>query len=377
MIIGTKNSVAIIGGGIAGLSLAYFLEKRGVLATIFDEYSEVNASNCSQGAATVKGLKVARSSLFQAKISGHSLLLNMIQDVTTSLKLTKPLYKFGVYEPFETLSEFQKNAQRIYKNEFLGPFDVEYFGKALSDEVPNYIFNAPSYFYPRDFFFDTKRFISGLKKTLRSRGVMFIEKTIRNIERLQKKPLNTQLFQIAGRQYTYVFICCSKGIPSLLEGMNLTTPYMKEKSGIIIKNDNIYGHLHGIKFGTKSINFLGGLRVGSCDFKGRICSEVLNEGKSSLRKLFLKYISSRELNQITKSNTTVSQLEFDHLIGTRVLGKRGSPIIEQVDKYNDKWKNLWIISGLYKSGYYLGPYFGSLIADKFPEILSQRELKVY
>ena len=55
----SDKQVAIIGGGIAGLSLAYYLQKQGLKVAVFDREEANKASMCSQGVITVKGLRVA------------------------------------------------------------------------------------------------------------------------------------------------------------------------------------------------------------------------------------------------------------------------------------------------------------------------------
>ena len=45
----SDKQVAIIGGGIAGLSLAYYLQKQGLKVAVFDREEANKASMCSQG----------------------------------------------------------------------------------------------------------------------------------------------------------------------------------------------------------------------------------------------------------------------------------------------------------------------------------------
>ena len=81
----SDKKVAIIGAGIAGLSLAYFLQKRGLRVTLFDREEPKNASVCSQGVITVKGLRIAEKAIFDAKLKGPSVLLDILNDVQSNV----------------------------------------------------------------------------------------------------------------------------------------------------------------------------------------------------------------------------------------------------------------------------------------------------
>ena len=76
-----NKSIAIVGSGIAGLSLGYYLVRNGFKVTIFDTSDKPNASQCSQGVATIKGLKFSDRPLFHAKLEGHRFLLEMLEEL--------------------------------------------------------------------------------------------------------------------------------------------------------------------------------------------------------------------------------------------------------------------------------------------------------
>lgn len=360
----SEKKVAIIGAGIAGLSLAYFLQKRGLRVTLFDREEPKNASVCSQGVITVKGLRIAEKAIFDAKLKGPSVLLEILNDVQSNVDGVGELFRFGVIEPYSELKDFQKTASRIYRREFLGAYDV-----TISKHAENSLLEGSQrdamasnsvggLYYPKDFNFNTQKFLPALKSLLQARGAKFFNLDIKNIEVLQNNRESNEYFSIDKQDFDTVFLACSIGINPLLNTLGLNQVKMKQKAGVTLEISDASMKWAGIKSGVMSINFVNKVRVGSFDFElpdsGDLTPEILEAGSEALTDFYHAHLGTSLLSK---------DFQVKPYWGVRVTGPGRMPIMGTASSGHDVFKHLWIFSGFYKSGYSLAPYFAQMIAE--------------
>lgn len=90
-----------------------------------------------------------------------------------------------------------------------------------------------------------------------------------------------------------------------------------------------------------------------------------NEGPRSMKGI--KDIKNTGKSKTTATKTSYGQASWKVLKGVRVQGPKSLPLVGPLGEPRDFGNNLWIMSGFYKSGYALAPYFSKLIA---PELLN-------
>lgn len=364
----TKKKIAIIGGGISGLSIAYYLIKKGFKPTIFDPNPYENASFCSQGVATSKGLKEARKPLFRAKLSGHVLLEKIILDIESHYP-GLVLHKKGVFEPFGSNDEYLSKVQRIYRWDKPEDFGVKVINRQSRASAEKEAFEKMNVdaegalFYPEDYFFNTPLFLESLTRYLAEKGCEFVSKVAKILQAKQKDLEKSPTYQIDGRDFDHVFLCCSVGMNELLTASGLKPIKSRLKSGITLEISSNSMDFHGIKSGLHSINFLGQLRVGSHDYVGEPSKQVFEKARDFLSGFFHKFFSAQKFELSSFSLDENPNAASRYLKGTRVNGWDRNPLVGSLNISDPLWKNVWISSGFHKSGYCLGPYFGRLLVD--------------
>jgi len=121
-----KQRVVVVGRGIIGLSVAHRLVKAGfkdiVICGLKNNIGF--ASSAAIGLSTVRGARLSRAPLFEAKLLGHSLFSRWLTEISKDSNSDIP-FRLGTFESFGSIPEFQKISQRIYNREFRGLSDIE------------------------------------------------------------------------------------------------------------------------------------------------------------------------------------------------------------------------------------------------------------
>ena len=110
------------------------------------------------GVITVKGLRVAEKPIFDAKLKGPSILLEMLNDVQSNVDGVGELFRFGVIEPYSELEDFQRIAARIYRREFLGAYNVN-----ILKHTENYLLETSQREAPGQNFYGWSLLFKGLQ----------------------------------------------------------------------------------------------------------------------------------------------------------------------------------------------------------------------
>ncbi|WP_176736206.1 NAD(P)/FAD-dependent oxidoreductase [Oligoflexus tunisiensis] len=178
-----EQSIAIIGRGLAGLTLAFRMVQAGLRPTIFGKaHGPANASRCAQGIVCNKGLIFAESPLFRAKLQSLKNLEAWLSTVEKASGLTIPRTWIGVDEPYWSEEDFQTTVARVYRGNFWGCYRPKNRPAHpwLSD------FKKPEGYlhYPDDAWFDVDRAMNALEKACVLQGAPFIEETIADLKPL-------------------------------------------------------------------------------------------------------------------------------------------------------------------------------------------------
>ena len=156
--------VAVVGRGIAGLCLARELLQttQKSIALIGPEQAMSGSGTIvAQGISAVRGLVLAKDSLFAAKLAGHHHLRTWLPKISGEAGLEVPFHDGGIGEMATSLSEFQVGMDRAYHRRFLGvfgPIAGNFSGSGLK---------AFGVLHREDFWFDPQEALRALELVLR------------------------------------------------------------------------------------------------------------------------------------------------------------------------------------------------------------------
>lgn len=397
-----NRAVAVIGGGISGLSLAYFFHQQGFLVDVFDAFLEhrvskrarlLSASKCAQGVATIKGLRLADTPLFDAKIKGHEVFKDLLAFLSKEEGL--PLMNLGVLEPFVSDQDKNRVMDRVFRRVDLASLNVEILDKAALEEFHVRLSSAldleGAFYFPDDYTYDPLKVLECLREYLVKNGVRFYKKNIiaSNLkldfatnqflkiaidDRLNLKGMNTQDNRKTGksmddqkneRLYENVFLATGAHLNHFWEKGFGEALYTRYTPGIAIKLEVSDGRLpNGLKSGTKSLRAdLCQVSVGAFDLKSRRTQESATSFINELQNLDYGQVRNDLLGSFIGSCPEIQSLHREVFVaGMRMSGKRNHPLIGRVSSSDPLWSKVWLFTGFHKSGYSVAPYLASEIA---------------
>lgn len=173
-----KKSVAVVGAGIVGLNLAYYLHLEGFEVTLLSKRSQSRASDAAQGLICNKGLLIPQTALFDAKIKS----LSWVKDWLTQLEKHsgQAIQKdfSGILEPYATAKEFTTITKRVYRGSFWGLFGTQHSCNKYSPwSSPHQGF----LYYRGDGWFNAQQALRALETFLRAEGVRWLDTKIGRI----------------------------------------------------------------------------------------------------------------------------------------------------------------------------------------------------
>lgn len=178
-----KHSFAIIGRGLAGLTLAFRMVEAGYRPTIWGAArGPANASRCAQGIVCNKGLIFAESPLFRAKLQALKKLETWLAQVETASGQTIPRSWIGVDEPYWTEADFQKTVQRVFRGNFWGCYRSQ--NRAARAGIADFKTPEGYLHYPGDAWFDVDATMNALEKACETSGASFIDETVSDLKPL-------------------------------------------------------------------------------------------------------------------------------------------------------------------------------------------------
>lgn len=166
-----KQTVHIIGRGIAGLALGFELATRGIKVILHGpSQCAGSATSAAVGVCSVKGNFEASTPLFAAKIAAQSELLPWLQRIEKFAGATIPKLQ-GLIEPFFDLQGYETIRERVFHKKFTGcnrSFLIN------SSKLKSYLQGARGAFsFPADFWFDPLVALNTLEAALTQLGAQF------------------------------------------------------------------------------------------------------------------------------------------------------------------------------------------------------------
>lgn len=212
-----KIDVAIIGRGIAGLSLARELLQKTTksIAVIGPEKTLVGSGTAvAQGISTIRGLVLANDAVFAAKLAGHRHLLPWLKAVSRESGLEIDFHGGGVGEVSTTLEAFREGMDRAYHRRFQGVFGP------VAGHFSGSAHRAYGVLHQGDFWFDPEEALKALEAALLKAGARFstISKIVSSVG-LQGSG-QVQIITDDGESMTasQVVFAAGANTPTLLEG---------------------------------------------------------------------------------------------------------------------------------------------------------------
>ena len=206
--------VVIIGGGIAGLTLAFSLLNRGLKPLIINDPNDKNAASpATHGISTIKGILESDQSLFGEKLAGHRGFLNWLRSVETAAGISRPneVAVCGVRESFINLKHFQKEFGRIYRRDFTGAKCVTY-----SQGGPEFF----SCFYPSDWWVKPEHLFQVLRRAVQRLGGVFMDDRVHAVTHKNSGEWTIESLR-EERDVRQLAICAGAGTPALVKELKI------------------------------------------------------------------------------------------------------------------------------------------------------------
>ncbi|MCY4380066.1 MAG: hypothetical protein OXC40_00645 [Proteobacteria bacterium] len=383
------SQVMIVGGGIAGLSLAYhFIAKKTPFRLYCDPQDALSASTIAQGVATLKGYHLARDQTFLAKMQGHRELLKIMKNIQFNDVALQ------VSELFPSKVSYNQQVERTYHRNFRGFCDVT--TREISDQSRGNDLYPVVHDYPHDYVFLPAKLMSCLFMYIKNSSFSYVCR-----ERFKPSDFLNMINSGVQSHVILALGCHTKSwlkalgfistgsdffSPGIVAGGELgqevVDPWL---SYINAGVDHQSKSLWGFKQGSKSLRLMrvngpGGppyfhVSWGSYDSAKTdkidcpVAKQGVTEGLRQLGSSFGLPLPSALLEQSGRV-----------LSGVRYQGRKQRPIIGKLtlDQRLDPQQkmSLWVFAGFYKSGYSLAPWLSKavvsqIVGDQWDQTVSE------
>lgn len=346
--------VGIIGAGFAGLFTAWNLTERNIPCTVVGK-TEKSASFAAQGIVGNKGLFLADSELFADKIRGARTIARFCRDLQHISK-KKIIAEASVFEPFSSVSDWQRVQRRVYRGEFYGCFGAKLLRHAeTSSLLPNLYHQPPiTMQYSFDSVVDVEMFFSAMRDVLTQRGVRFVDEHVTDVfwdGKWNFHSKSTPLFESH-----HLFLAPGVGIGFFRDALDLNIPSSKVLSGFTFSHHeehesrNEFVLLHE----TKSFcQFSHRCSIGSSSRKGPLLEQDAAADFEELENIFGKDLDLKRMkkNLIIRGGERVAYKNMEPLWGRFESRKFSQPV--------------YLLSGIHKSGLQLSPILSEQLVGDF------------
>ena len=329
-----KKKVAIIGSGIAGLRVAWELIKAGHIVQIWAGTQKA-ASFAGTGVATMKGLCNPETTLFRHKHQGHENLRLFLREIDPTLIVVN-----GVSEYFFDSQEYSYLSKRIYRNQFRGLYRVDVRTNQLSARVKKDDVSAVGEFYfANDYAYDVQKLLTVLKRKLIQAGAQIFESDVSELKGPERLGVMCE-----GEEYNVdaVILAAGASTNELLNNSHLPTLPLQ-----YVKGETLIGSC------DRALNFAVTMaKENMAAYDGKV---IL--GSTSYRTEQVELESAVSLD-IPLNMTRLSLVKehcnlISHQRGIRTRAKDLRPIAGSLENFSETFKNIYVVTGLYKSGYTL------------------------
>lgn len=370
----SSRRLAVIGGGIAGLCAALRLQQNHWDVSLFAPKvgKGERASEAAVGISAVRGLVLAKSPLFEAKLQGHAQFPGFLREVERLSGQKIPCDEKGVFEFFTDLRQYQFLRKRIYHGEFSGCFsmsvlDRESFIKK-SQITKNSIYQNSkilgSFYYPKDYFFSPKMFLTALESAFVNLGGKVYRQTA---EAVTPHPDGGLELISSGfdakkevRYFAEVLLACGSKTPEFLKSITkINFPFIKIPGQTLVARMDFFEQ-EAYKTGRFGLVLQNNeLRFGSLDHpKNSEFSEAsLEQGKRVLQQKLVQDFFNHSQHQAVRQNLQAAQTEY----GVRLALKDRLPLFGALPVFGGT-RRLWLLTGFHKNGYDLAAPLASELA---------------
>ncbi len=327
--------ILVLGKGISGLCLAYYLSKFDHDITIYGKEGSSNrASSWAQGIVCNKGLVNCQSPLFHYKLKSLTFIKSFLNELE-SLGYRIDMNFEDVVELYN--EEFNSVFKRIYKGNFQGLF--RNINKPFSKDLPLKR-HLGIMSYPSEGWFHVEQFLAALESILKDK---YHQKFI-------SKHLSLEEIKDIKGDFDLVVCAAGWGAVDIIDHFIESGPKLRAVSGQTLKYKCEEKQSLNIVKGTKSIIWNSNeIFVGSTSIKSdKPTLEELNNESAKLEEF---------VSETIDNSVKLEQLKNESY-GVRVLTKSRTPMWG----YSSDKKFLFI-TGMYKNGLQIAPILSKEIAD--------------
>lgn len=347
--------VLIVGRGIAGLSAAFALGLRGIsVAVIGPDQPSSAATHAAVGLSSLKGQHHAQKPLFAAKVEGHLALWSWLTEVESVSGLPIPRCRSLGYEPYWTVTEYERIRERVFHRSFAGHTGAETV-PTLPPAVEQRFVDRPrgSAVYDSEIWYDPRSCMRALEAAILRAGGRVFDDIVTRIE-----TSGSRLCAIGqGERYESPHLILAAGVhcDQVLEASGIKGPKQKAVFGETLVFDNLPHSSPQIIHMEKKHLVAFGQQVlfGSSSVSLNDSSGYVGEGHNPALDL----------------DPRLRGIDFNNSFSTRLQGIRGrysdiAPCVGLLNLPKSEAK-LMLFSGFYKSGLQLAPLFAAKLASYY------------
>lgn len=357
-----RIKVAVIGGGIGGLSITYLLAKLKVSVDLYHSPHKQTVSRLAQGVATLKGHHMAHSDLFAAKIAGHRELV----DIFNALSFADTASQ--VTELFTSRQAYYRQVTRTYHRKFRGFCTVT--SRQLNPESSHlYPLYPMAHDYPDDYVFCASSFCDQFNT--------FVHSLLHQTHgRVMMKTIDPK--DIFTWPHDHVVIAVGAHTPKWLETYEIASHTSHHHSTAAVARFHQASHpgsdldrwlkhtsqiypsspqkIWGFKQGIKSLRITKHPRYFMCTLGSIDTHQNSHQNNPQLSHSFHKLKHQFGLHSEEHG-------AYSFHWGHRYAGAQNKPIIGEITSLMPHPKpRVWLFCGFHKSGYALAPSLSHSLA---------------
>jgi|GEM_PF-5913532 len=364
-----KQRVLVIGRGIIGLAVVHRLVKSGFRNVVLcgARNQDSFASNAAMGLSTVRGSRISRAPIFEAKLMGHARLGRWLKEISEDTSILIPFH-FGTSEGFSSKAEFQKISKRIYHNEFRGLSNINlHSNEELSDKLghrfPPDI--CGGFYYPDDIYFDVDALLNALDFFAKKSS--FVENIEENVEKIT--PDEKGGFVVFTETKTIrtdeVILAAGPGSADILNKSKFSSIRMKGVLGHTLKSElGPCSESFAFMKGTHAVvSVANQLSVGSSSLK--LSGLLPSPEELGSSQLLVEDIKKHLFESIDPEFVKVSKKSWNAKWGVRVISTDRLPIIGPI--YFDQEARegrILLATAMHKTGYQLANITASFLVSQ-------------